>query len=143
MAAPCSCRLARQALLMPACGCLLVATWFQIARACTCMGHTHNPILAARSTSLARRVCSKTCVQVLLNSRVLQSADGTLATEAGQDLPADLVYFCTGGQPNSDFMRTSFGACLDRDHHVKVPKPGSGHTAVWEMPLLTYSWRAA
>ena len=42
-------------------------------------------------------VTQGTGVQVLLNSRILQSADGTMATEAGQDLPADLVYFCTGG----------------------------------------------
>ena len=59
-------------------------------------------------------------VQVMLDTRVSKSADGTLFTEAGQALPADHVYWCTGGSPCTDFMRASLGAYLDRDRFVRV-----------------------
>ena len=58
--------------------------------------------------------------QVLLDTRVSKSADGTLFTQSGQALQADLVYWCTGGAPCTDFMRAEFGATLDRDHFIRV-----------------------
>ena len=66
-----------------------------------------------------RRTCMR-AAQVLLGTRVTKSADGSLFTDAGQALPADMTYWCTGGQPCTDFLRAQLGAHLDRDRFVRV-----------------------
>ena len=55
-----------------------------------------------------------------MNEKVVKSADGSLSTEKGTQLHADVVYTCTGAKPNTGFMKDKFAACLDDQGCIKV-----------------------
>lgn len=45
---------------------------------------------------------------------------GTAVTSAGRRIPYDLMIWCTGGRPNTDYLRQHFASCLDARGRVMV-----------------------
>lgn len=61
-------------------------------------------------------------VQLILSDKVMKDsgADGQYKTEKGKSITADLVYWCVGAKPNTDFLRQDLSSCLDASGRVQV-----------------------
>ena len=61
--------------------------------------------------------------QVILNERAVKFGSGYSLERSGRQLEADIVYWCTGGTPNTDFLTNVNPTVLNERGYVKVSRP--------------------
>lgn len=80
-------------------------------------------------------------VKIVMQDKVSPSSvqGGAYRTEKGQEIRADIVYWCTGIKSNTDFMRADLSDCLDEQGRIKV-EPSlqvTGHSTLFALGDVT------
>eukprot|EP00727_Mastigamoeba_balamuthi_P004934 m51a1_g14439 hypothetical protein, erroneous fusion (1084) ;mRNA; f:555747-560437 len=82
------------------------------------------PASCADARQYASNALARRGVSVLPGERVVSTefTEGryTVATDTGTRISADKLYICTGGTPNTAFMREHFSDCLDAYGRIRV-----------------------
>lgn len=92
----------------------------------------HSRILASTSAAAsehAAHVLKASGVTILTGERLERTANivsevltgsGEAVTNLGRKIPYDLVMWCTGGKPNTGYMKTHFSTSLDQIERIRV-----------------------
>ena len=70
----------------------------------------------------AEKFLKKNGVKIIFGERVSSKKGNTFTTESGNEIKADIAFFCTGIKPNSGLMKNSFPKNLDERAGIKVNK---------------------
>jgi len=84
--------------------------------------HSRNKLIQRndkKSIKYAEKFLKRNGVKIIYNERVEKKVDSHVVTEKGKKYKCDLVFFCTGIKPNSDFMDRKK---LDQHGFIKVNK---------------------
>jgi apoptosis-inducing factor 2 len=74
----------------------------------------------AKTRKYAHKFLTKKGINLVYGERLIEKKGKVCVTDKGREIPADMIFLCTGIKPYSAYMKKNFKKSLDKRGYIKV-----------------------